>query len=284
VWRGRATGEFVTPEARVAPFDRAVLSWNANGPAAFELDVEGRRYLMGRWGDRPASARTADVDVDTLVLKSPATSFRVRAAAEPGTEVTLLAVATWRSGERRPFAARRSPAWGKTLAVPERSQRGEARDSGEICSPTSLAMVLEFHGTARPTREVCEGVYDHGARIYGNWPFNTAHAHRLSGLEAYVVRAGGFEELEEEIVAGRPVILSHRWKAGDLDGAPIRESDGHLVVVAGFTEAGDLVVHDPAAPEGSVRRVYKRRQVYTTWLERGPGIAYVVRARGSAEH
>jgi len=136
-------------------------------------------------------------------------------------------------------------------------------------------MVLEFHGIRKSTREVADGVFDHAAGIYGNWAFNTAYSHRVSGLETYVQRGASLECLEEEIALGRPVVISHRWRPGDLEGAPLPESDGHLLVVVGFTAQGDVVVNDPAGRPGSVRRVYRRPQIVRTWLERGRGIMYV---------
>jgi len=275
VWRGRAAEAFTSETFTVAPFDRAVLSWNASGTAAFEIEAAGTWFSMG-----PSGAKSESVDVDTLTLKPPATSFRFRVTPVRGTTVTLVAVATWMKGTGRPYAERRSAAWGRVIEVPCRSQWVETKDPGSICSPTSLSMVLEHHGLKKSTREVCEGVYDPAAKIYGNWPLNTAYAHAAGGFESYVARAGGLEEVEEEIAAGRPVVLSHRWNAGDLDGAPIASSDGHLIVVVGFTEAGDVVVNDPAAKLAGVRRTYSRRQVWTTFLGRGSGVFYVVRAAG----
>lgn len=277
LWRGRATEPFTSETYAVEPFDRAVLSWNASGPASFEIEVGGNWHLVGKGGEAPEGVKSGAVDVDTLVLKEPARAFRFRATPEKGAAVTLVAVAHWKNGERRPFAAVKSAAWGKLLEVPERSQVVEKKDPGEICSPTSLSMVLEFHGVKKETAEVCRGVFDHAQKIYGNWPLNTAYAHRVTGREAYVVRAGGLEAVEEEIAAGRPVVLSHMWKAGDLDGAPIASSNGHLIVVVGFTPEGDVVVNDPAGKPGEVRRTYKRRQLYATFLERGSGILYLLR-------
>jgi hypothetical protein len=86
----------------------------------------------------------------------------------------------------------------------------------------------------------------------------------------------GFDEMEREIAARRPVALSHRWLPGDLPQAPISRSAGHLIVVVGFTPGGDIVVNDPAAKAGEVRRVYRRRDLFRTWQERGEGIAYLV--------
>src|SRR5207237_576547 len=171
---------------------------------------------------------------------------------------------------------KRSPAWGRVLSVAERSQTIEEKDPGSICSPTSLSMVLDFHGFKKTTREICEGVYDHGDKIYGNWPFNTANAHRVSGMESYVVRASGLEQLEAEIAAGRPAVTSHRWSKGDLSNGSINSTNGHLIAVVGFTDDGDVVVNDPAAKPGGVRRTYKRREYFKTWLENGAGIMYVV--------
>lgn len=273
LWRGRSTAPVLSEERAVAPFDRAVLSWNATGAVTAEIEADGRWHVLAR---PDGGVKTAEVDVDTLVLKSPATKVRTRVTPEPGAAVTLVALTAWKSDVRAPYGEKRAAAWGRVLDVPPRSQRVEKKDPGEICSPTSVSMVLEFHGVKKPTAEVAEGVYDRARKIYGNWPLNTAYAHRASGLECFVVRTG-LEALEEEIAAGRPVVLSHRWNKGDLEDAPISASDGHLIVVVGFTERGDVVVNDPAAKPGEVRRTFKRRQLYTTWQERGTGVVYFFR-------
>lgn len=280
LWRGKVAGQaFTSPVYAVSEFDRAVLSWNADGPALFELEAggDGQWRVMGRWSERPRSQDgQAEVDVDTLKLKTPAKSFRFRVTPENGATVTLVAVTYWKAGDREPFSAAKSPAWGRTIEVPRRSQGVEAVDPSKICSPTSLSMVLEHYGVKKPTAEVARGVYDHQEKIYGNWPFNTAYAHAALGREAYVRRFSGLAGLEEEIAAGRPVVISHKWRKGELDGAPINDTDGHLIVVVGFDASGDVVVNDPAAPPASVRRVYKREQLHKTFLERGSGIAYII--------
>lgn len=279
LWRGAATSALTSSPALVDPFDRAVVSWNADGPVLVELEAAGSWHVLGRWGPAPRS-QPGDplVDVDTLKLPAPASSFRWRVTPEPGTTVRLVAVTRWLDGARIADAAARSPAWGVTLNVPQRSQGAESVDPARICSPTSLSMVLAFHGTVKTVREVAAAVRDRAADVYGNWPFNTAYAASVSGLEAYVARAG-FEELEQEIAAGRPVIISHHWAPGELTGAPINSTDGHIIVVAGFTTTGDVVVNDPAGRTGQVRRVYRRAELRRTWLEKGRGIAYFLRPR-----
>lgn len=279
IWRGSEEKAFSSREFTVAEFDRAVLSWNCTGSVRFELEVNGERHNMGEWSNEPKSKKTPSVDVDTLVLKTPAKAFRFHVTPEPGARVTLVAVTFWMNKDKGAYSETRSPAWGKVLTVGQRSQGIEEKDPGSICSPTSLSMALEFHGFKKTTREVCEGVYDHGEKMYGNWSFNTAFAHKISGLESYVVRANGFEELEAEIAAGRPVVTSHRWKAGDLSNGSINSTAGHLICTVGFTENGDVVVNDPAAKPGGVNRIYKRREYFKTWLENASGIMYVLKPK-----
>jgi hypothetical protein len=79
-----------------------------------------------------------------------------------------------------------------------------------------------------------------------------------------------------------PVITSISWRRGDLTGAPIPVSSGHLLVIRGFIRSGDMIVNDPAA-EGNtgVRRVYQREEFSRAWLERGSGgVAYLVYPEG----
>jgi hypothetical protein len=270
------------PEVEVAPFDAAVLSWNGGDDCRVGIRVRTGE-TWSAWftmavaaGGKLSSVKQKLVDVDTLLLPAPARAFQVR--VEGGT-VRSIAVTHWLRSAPRTSSMARAAAWGRTLEVPLRSQTSERADlAGRICSPTSLAMALEFFGVNRATEELAGLVYDHDAKIYGNWSFNAAVAGRLVG-ESFVVRAEGFELLEAEIAAGRPVVLSHKWKKGELTGAPVESSDGHLIVVAGFTESGDVVVNDPAAKPGAVRRVYRRAELWRTWQENASGIVYLFRPR-----
>ncbi|MBI3269323.1 MAG: C39 family peptidase [Planctomycetes bacterium] len=295
-------------------YDRAVLSWTATLPRGTGLRLAfSDRPLVPptdslelaptpgflpvlawlpsgehRSGEkRTASSDGASVDVDTIKPAQPAdvasASVWVTLTSDGAATPVLhsLTLSTWVARKHAPFAVHPSPAWGRVLAVPERSQCVEdPAIAGSICSPTSLAMVLEFWGVSLPTAEVARGVYDAQAAIYGNWPFNTAFAFEASAgrlRESYVVRFAGLEDLEAEILACRPVIISHRWKKSELTGAPVESSDGHLIVVVGFDANGDVVVNDPAADPrrgGRVRRVYPRREMFRTWMENADGIAY----------
>jgi hypothetical protein len=104
--------------------------------------------------------------------------------------------------------------------------------------------------------------------------------------QAFVTRFASLRDVERFIAAGIPVITSVSFRTGELRNAPIGGTNGHLLVVVGFTESGDVVVNDPAADprqDEQVRRVYDRGQFEDVWLRRGTsaggsgGLAYVVR-------
>ena len=72
-------------------------------------------------------------------------------------------------------------------------------------------------------------------------------------------------------------MASVAYPQGGLRGAPTRATDGHLVVIRGFTADGDVVTNDPAAPsERSVRRTYDRAELERGWLDGSGGTVYVI--------
>ncbi len=303
---GATEGAWTSPTLRADPFDEAIPSWNALTPGRAWLEVRLRLriddtwtawYTLGHWGagiqgGSVAGQRDADADVETDTLRvlrgcADTLQVQVRLASDPdsGAPPAVRDVEAWTHvhGSRAPLPAAPHPAWGRVLDVPQRSQAIEPEDvRGHICSPTALGMALAYHGVERTTLQVCDGVYDHGGEIWGNWPFNTAYVHPISDgrLVGHVERWDSLRPIEDEIAAGRPVVLSHRWEEGDLLNAPIPRSNGHLIVVVGFDTNGDVVVNDPAANplKGQrVRRVYRCDDVEKTWLERASGVIYTVR-------
>lgn len=303
---GATGGTWTSPLLPADPFDEAIPSWNALTPDRAWLEVRLRLrlddgwttwYTLGRWGTSIQGGSVAgqrdadgDVEIDTLRTCGGCTdAFQVQVRlggdSDSGAPPVVRDVEVWTHvhGSCAPLPAAPHPAWGRVLNVPERSQMVEPADvRGHICSPTSLGMLLAYHGVQRTTLQVCDGVYDHGAGIWGNWPFNTAYVYPVSAgrLVGHVERWDNLRHIEDEIAAGRPVVLSHRWEEGDLANAPIPRSNGHLIVVVGFDANGDVVVNDPAANplEGQrVRRVYRRADVERTWLERASGVVYTAR-------
>ncbi|HET9860796.1 MAG TPA: C39 family peptidase [Nocardioidaceae bacterium] len=194
----------------------------------------------------------------------------------------------------RPGVAR-----GITLDVPRYSQMIHEGDYQEFggggeawCSPTSTSMVLGYYDRLPARRQYAwvpsrhpNRFVDHAARMTfdyeydgtGNWPFNTAYAAQYAD-HAFVTRLRNLRQAERLIKAGIPVIASVAFGPDELDGAPIRSTNGHLMVIVGFTETGDVVVNDPAAPRNrTVRRTYDRGQFENAWLPTSGGLVYVIR-------
>ncbi len=199
----------------------------------------------------------------------------------------------------------RGEALGTVLPVPRYSQmvhRGSYRQYGgggeAWCSPTSTAMVLAYYDALPPESsyswvrrthpdpevvQLARATYDTSYGGTGTWPFNTAYAASRTD-SAFVTRLRNLREVERFVNVGIPLVASIRFGAGELRGAPISSSNGHLLVIAGFTRGGDVVVNDPAADtRAGVRRVYDRTQFESAWLRRDSsgsggsgGIVYVV--------
>ena len=169
----------------------------------------------------------------------------------------------------KPDRTKRTPI---VLDVPYRSQGWvDKKISRRVCGPTSLSMIMEYHGLPRPTHCVAQAAYDQTNDIFGNWS-NLAAVGGEMGLRGEVVygKWGSPEDslrlLYEEIEAHRPFILSIAYKEGELDGAPVSKTAGHLVVVRGVDQNGNFFVNDPGgsnAEEGQL--VYDRDQLLHAW-------------------
>lgn len=281
----------------------AVASWSADARPGTWVEVGIRAEIGGRWGrwfsfgrwsagaDRGSindqTDETGRMDTDTFRPSQPPDRLQLRVTLE-GT-VTLHKLRMLLAGEGAqpdPQAYERATntpyiaAWGKDLPVPTKSQMIYP-DGGRVwCSPVSLAMVLGYWGVARSIPdELVPLVYDPVYKGHGNWPFNTAVA-SLFGLDAYVTRLYGLPQLERWIEAGIPVVASVAYQRAWLENAPIDQTGGHLLVVRGFTPAGDVIVNDPAgSSDQEVLRVYKRDQFDRAWTGHSGGVVYLIHPR-----
>jgi hypothetical protein len=264
-------------------------------------------------GDR-AVRRTTDsgqaddlgsVNVDTWVVPAGVTAYQLRVTlARPAGQASspsLDSVGAMSSllphasdvATSRPGVAR-----GVVLDVPRYSQMVHRGDYAEYggggeawCSPTSTSMVLGYYDALPPASAYSwvpsghvDPWVDHAARMTydydydgtGNWPFNTAYAASLTG-QAFVTRLRSLREAERFIAAGIPLVASIAFGPGELTGAPISSSDGHLLVIVGFTDSGDVVVNDPAAAtRAGVRRTYDRGELEDAWIPASGGTVYVI--------
>lgn len=262
------------------PARQGVLSWNTyaeRGLLEFRLlraHAPATPWLSHvQWtsdGRQSFSPTHEDVTVDIDVIRSAQLFDGIEVRAE-GVEFSAVAFAT-------PVPNRPSLpyfAQSRILEVPARSQFVVAGERG-WCSPTSLSMLNAFHGIAIDIPTTARAVFDRAYNGTGNWSFNVAFSGSL-GLRAAVVYLRNFDHAAQLIQAGIPIAISYSWKEGELPGAPIEHSDGHLAVLRGFTADGDCAMNDPASDHLSP--VYPRSALESIWLRAG-GVAYVVAPAG----
>jgi len=264
------------------PERTGVLSWNTFAPAgriAFRLlrahmpATPWYNYVEWHPSGRKSFSPYSDnegvrVDVDVLTADQPFDGIEIRAE---DVDFRMLAFASpLRTAPSLPYAGD-----AMILDVPARSQYVVDGERG-WCSPTSLSMVHAYHGIDVSVEETAEAVMDSEYNGTGNWAFNVAYSGAL-GLRGTVAYLQNLDRAERLIRRNLPVVISYSWRDGELPGAPLPHSDGHLAVLCGFTRDGDCAINDPAAP--SVRVVYPRAAIEALW-QRNNAAAYVVAPAG----
>jgi len=281
-----------------------------------ELGTTTKWYNLGRWaaGDgqifRTSVPTQGDSDgavaVDTYVAAAGrgwtawelrVTLFRPAGTVDTPVLRTVGAVTSRLPDPGKITASTPQAAQAVVLDVPRYSQEihiGEYPqwDNGgeNWCSPTSTSMVLSYWGTGPTPDEyawvdpsyadpwvdhAARHTYDYSYAGCGNWPFNTAYAGRY-GLNGLVTRLRSFNEAERFIAAGIPLILSASFKKGEIPGLNYG-TGGHIMVLAGFTSAGQPVMNDPFSPSNdTVRKVVGRAEYEAAWLNTSRGVAYVI--------
>ncbi|MBS3792919.1 peptidase C39 family protein [Candidatus Bipolaricaulota bacterium] len=291
-------GFFITPPIEPeVEFTHLVPFWNVTTPPDTQIDIKAKLKIEKKWsrwirvatwrGNKPHtysySSSKVETKIDTLSVNNrKANKFKLLIELSSKTQdiapsVRLVGATYWDSSKKPGITGAKVTGYLKDLEVPKESQFKEpASIAPLICSPTALSMVLHYYGKQVEPLEVARGVYDHGAEIYGNWSLNTAFAASY-GFQAYVRYFPSIEAIKEEIAADRPVVVSIAYDKGELKGAPMESTSGHLVVVRGFLKKEDkeyLIVNDPAAKKDkSVRRTYRLDQFISAWK----GIGYVIR-------
>ncbi|MBA4493459.1 C39 family peptidase [Paenactinomyces guangxiensis] len=296
-------GSYTTAPIFLAHKD-GVISWQAKTPLGTWLEFDIRSlindnwtkwYCMGSWSlnSSPFKRRSirnqfdhfGDVKIDTLVLNDVASAFQVR--------VTLFTIDLKISPRLYSFGislsngtdvggSRSGPDGANSLVVPKRSQMPFL--GGQVmCSPACVSMVLGYWAAVtdnetldKSVTQVARFVWDSEYKSFGNWSFNIAYIASL-GLQAKVVRLCNLNDIEQWIKSKVPVIVSVAYKSGQLKGAPLNETKGHLLVVRGFDELGNVLVNDPAAlTDEDVSLTYDRIQFEQVWLNGSNGTAYLI--------
>lgn len=163
------------------------------------------------------------------------------------------------------------------IAVPFRSQGWEDKKiSSEICSVVSTATVMDYYGVDIKTAELAKVAYDTRYKMYGMWWRAVQSAHQY-GFDGYVRHFRSFEDVKECIDKKNPVIACICVNKNDIAEDPQYETDGHVIVILGFDENGDILCAD-----GGFRKEedgilsYKREEFEKIWFVNGGGIGYFI--------
>jgi len=277
---------------------------------------ETRWWRMGIWAYGDETIRRTSVNgqsdadgaVETDTFKTRAekmTAYRARvtlarsaaSSASPILRRIYAVVSDTRSYTPR-YPSPRYTERAMELSVPRYSQEIHAGEFPEYdgggeawCSPTSTEMVVEYWNKRPTTNELswvgphADPQVDYAARFTydaayggtGNWPFNTAYASRF-GLSARVIQLGSLNDAERYILAGVPLVASISHARGALPGFLNNDgTNGHLLVIIGFTASGDVIANDPAATsDATVRRVYGREAFERAWIGGSGGVVYLI--------
>jgi Peptidase_C39 like family len=301
-------GTYVQSEIRPQIDDGHWAKWYILGRWS-SGDSDFHRTSVGGQGDADGF-----VSIDTFFTKDHAAiAYQLRLTlysrdSSTPTVTRYSAVASNLTNQKNVFPSKTTMKSDVDLNVPQYSQEThhgqypQFDNGGEAwCSPTSTAMVVKYwalQGRASQPTAVDYGsmspqypdmavdytarmVYDYHYNGAGNWPFNTAYA-ATRGLVADVTQLHTLAEAEPFIKAGIPLVASIAFTSNKLTGA-IKSTDGHLVVIGGFTKDGNVIVYDPASPTNdTVRHVYDREQFERAWIPASGGIVYVDRPAGWA--
>ena len=268
---------------RVPGARRAVVSWNTRAASGGIALVAHRSdasvsepLLYARWS--PHERRSLDgadaktrIAVDVLDSDVPLSAIGVASTVE----LDAVAVAI------PPPPDARAPAHtnADTLPVPKLTQYLPAYpNEGGWCSAASLAMMLRYYNVAADVPTVARGTYDEAYGGTGNWAFNAAYA-GACGLRGIVAYLRGIDHVAAFVAAGFPVVISIGWTPGELPGAPLEHSDGHLLVVRGL-DLAHVHVNDPAHP--AVATHYPRAALDAVFRSCG-GVAYLIAPRARTD-
>ena len=264
---------------RVPPSLRAVVSWNSDAPAGGIALTAHRgdgtvspplpyvRWSPAERRSENGSDRTTRIAVDVVRSDVPLAAIGATSSAA----LDALAVAV----PPPPSARGAMRVSTVELDVPRVTQySATAPEARGWCSAAALAMLLRYHGVADGLAETVRGVYDSAYGGTGNWAFNAAYA-GTRGLRAIVAYLSGIDHVAAFIDVGLPVAISVSWTAGELPGAPLEHSEGHLLVVRG-AGATHVAVNDPAHPSVATR--YPRAELDRVFRAHG-GVAYLIAPR-----
>jgi len=239
--------------------------------------------LKGAWA---AAGEDSDgkVHIDEWVA-SPQARFRfaqLRIFLRGGVQLAGAGLSVLHNGGR-PAAAEILPQGMSSIpfrsGLSHRSQYDVPDIGGGICSPNAVrnaALALLGEANVPPIEEVARRAFDTQADIHGNWARVAQAAHTL-GLPLRLEYFNSLAPVFDHLRAGRLVVASIRWAEGELPGAPIAASKGHLCLVAGYdADKAEILCCDSAQPtDRPLPHAYPVEAFAQCWIG-GSALGYVI--------
>jgi len=274
-WRPRRPAAHLLPS--FAPLSEAPtafrfeLSAHANG--AWSAWVASVTIGAAEFAPLPSAVAPLTCEVDVFRAAPAVHAVRLRVRVRAGESARWLVGLS--AADDAPADLQVAVGPTARLDVPPLSQiEADAALGARICSPTSVAMVLGYWRRAVTPSALASEVFHPALDIYGVWPA-AIRAAAARGVAGYLLRFPDWATARWCLERGIPIVASVRYAAGELSGAAVGATAGHLLVLVGMV--GDTVlVNDPAAPTAAaVPRRYRADEFGRVWLARG-GVGYVL--------
>ena len=277
------------PQSVPYPFNIGLPSWNGTAPG----DSGGFRvlirvpYLSGwspwldvgywkanLWPSKNTSFSGGKVDIDIVELYYYATQWQFaielkrNSATVTSPTVSLLSffISDTRTTQNIDYTAilndKPEPIFVPTTFLAQYRLSNEI--GGSICSPTTVSMILLSYNIEVDPLQFALDTYDPYWEIFGVWPRVVQNASEY-GVKGTVTRYRTWSEARN--------VLAKGGRIGMSIGAPLY--GGHLVMLAGFTENGDPIVHDPARTYDGYAHVFNIYDLSRSWFDKG-GVAYTI--------
>lgn len=284
------SNDCIFTQKNIFPSTQVIVSWNALRPkhgyftfwiqAHTQNNAWGKWHKMFQWGADATTQQsflsasdgmTTYEHVRLEAKKHLIDGFKIKVCAHDGADIRNVYGVTCSCSNYKSFKAESAKNYEQLVSVqlarvPHQSQfLLKHEDARVMCSPTSLSTFLQYI-TNKPSNYLtsAQQVYDHGLRIYGSWPFNTAYANDYDRCHRYSVqRLQCFYDIYQRLRQKKPTIVSVR---GSLKGAPQTYKNGHLILVVGYDAVTKSVIcHDPAIKKDDIAIKYPLASFLHAW-------------------